>query len=167
MGVTVASRDGERRLRQRDQQEQGKVVGNTVHPGHREEPRLAKAMGDETGGQEAEARSRRAECQSERSGLVLSWEDTIRIGAEKLLDSDEAGDTSYQPAVLNLFGTGDQFHGRQFFYRKGRRVVAAMVLREFEHILFIVHFIFILITSAPPQIIRHQIPEVGDPCYKP
>ena len=86
MGVTVASRDGERHLRQRDQQEQGKVVGNTVHPGHREEPRLAKGMGDETGGQEAEARSRRAECQSERSGLILSGEDTIRIGAEKLLD---------------------------------------------------------------------------------
>lgn len=62
MGVTVASRDGEGHLRQRAQQEQGKVVGNTVYTGHREEPRLAKAMGDEIR-QEAEARSRRAKCQ--------------------------------------------------------------------------------------------------------
>ena len=27
-----------------------------------------------------------------------------------------------------------------------------------------VHFISIFITSAPPQTIRHWIPEVGDPC---
>ena len=46
-------------------------------------------MGDETGGQEAEARTRRAKCQREKSGLVLSGEDTIHIGAEKLLNSDE------------------------------------------------------------------------------
>ena len=27
------------------------------------------------------------------------------------------------------------------------------------------HFISVIITSAPPQIIRPEIPEVGDPCY--
>lgn len=29
------------------------------------------------------------------------------------------------------------------------------------------HFSSIIITSAPPQIIRHQIAEVVDPCYTP
>ena len=37
-----------------------------------------------------------------------------------------------------------------------------MVLGWFKSITFIVHFI----TSASPQIMRHWIPEVGDPCYK-
>ena len=31
---------------------------------------------------------------------------------------------------------------------------------------FIVHFISIIITSASPQIARHQIPEAGGPCSK-
>ena len=33
----------------------------------------------------------------------------------------------------------------------------------FEHITFIAHFISSVFISAPPQIIRHQILEVGDP----
>ena len=33
--------------------------------------------------------------------------------------------------------------------------------------LFIVHFIPINIASAPSQIIRHQLPEVWDPWFKP
>ena len=28
------------------------------------------------------------------------------------------------------------------------------------------HFDYIMVASAPPQSIRHQIPEVGDPCGK-
>ena len=35
----------------------------------------------------------------------------------------------------------------------------------FKCIKFIVHFISIIIASAPTQIIRHKIPEVGDPCF--
>ena len=31
---------------------------------------------------------------------------------------------------------------------------------------FFVHFISVIITSAPPQIISHYIPEFGDPCPK-
>ena len=31
---------------------------------------------------------------------------------------------------------------------------------------FIVHFVSIIVTSAPPQIIRHLILEVGVPCFK-
>ena len=38
-----------------------------------------------------------------------------------------------------------------------------LISGRFKHITFIVHFISIIITSAPPQIIRHQIPEVGEP----
>ena len=41
-----------------------------------------------------------------------------------------------------------------------------MVWGWFKCIIFIVHFISVIITSAPPQIIRHQIPEVGDPCKR-
>ena len=33
-------------------------------------------------------------------------------------------------------------------------------------IAFIVHFISVTFTAAPSQIIRHQIAELGDPCYK-
>ena len=36
--------------------------------------------------------------------------------------------------------------------------------RMIQGITFIVRFIPIIITSALPQIIRHYIPEVGDPC---
>ena len=42
----------------------------------------------------------------------------------------------------------------------------AMVWGWFKHITFIVHFISITITSSLPQIIRHQIPEVGEPCHR-
>ena len=41
--------------------------------------------------------------------------------------------------------------------------VGGVVLGWFNCIILIVHFIFIIITSAPPQIIRHQIPELGAP----
>ena len=37
-----------------------------------------------------------------------------------------------------------------------------MVSRLFKHLTFSVHFISIIITSAPSQIIRHEILEVGD-----
>ena len=36
-----------------------------------------------------------------------------------------------------------------------------VVLVWFKHLTLIVHFISIIITSAPPQIIRHQILEMG------
>ena len=42
----------------------------------------------------------------------------------------------------------------------------AMVWGWFKHITFIVHCTSIIITSSPPQIIRHQIPEVGEPCHR-
>ena len=38
-----------------------------------------------------------------------------------------------------------------------------MVSGWFKCITFLVLFISIIITSAPPRIIRHYIPEVGDP----
>ena len=31
---------------------------------------------------------------------------------------------------------------------------------------FIVYLISLMITSAPPQVIKLEIPEVGDPCFK-
>ena len=36
--------------------------------------------------------------------------------------------------------------------------------RMIQGIIFIVHFISIIITSALPQIVRHYVPEVGDHC---
>ena len=44
--------------------------------------------------------------------------------------------------------------------KRGGRV--GMVSRLFKHLTFSVHFISIIITSAPSQIIRHEILEVGD-----
>ena len=44
--------------------------------------------------------------------------------------------------------------------------VGRMVSGWFKHIAFMVHFISIIIISAPPQIIKHQTPEVGNSCLK-
>ena len=63
-------------------------------------------------------------------------------------------------AVPNLVSTRGWFYVRQFFYRQGWVVVSGW----FKHITLIVHFISIM--SAPPQIIRQEILEVGDPCPK-
>ena len=52
----------------------------------------------------------------------------------------------------NLIGTRDQFCGRQFFHGPGFGV--GMDLGWFKFITCIVHIISIIITSAPPQIIR-------------
>lgn len=40
-----------------------------------------------------------------------------------------------------------------------------IVLGWFEHTTFFVHFISMIIISAAPQVIRHYILEVGDPCF--
>ena len=58
--------------------------------------------------------------------------------------------------VPNLFGTRSWFHGRQFFHGPG---VGRVVSGWFKGIAFIMHLI---ITSTPPQITRHCIPEAGD-----
>ena len=60
-------------------------------------------------------------------------------------------------AVPNLFGTRGWFCGRQFFHGPG---VGRVVSGWFKGIAFIMHLI---ITSTPPQITRHCIPEAGDP----
>ena len=49
---------------------------------------------------------------------------------------------SRKTVVPNLFGSRDQFHGRQFFHRQ----VVGMVSRWFKCITFIVYFISIIIT---------------------
>ena len=66
-------------------------------------------------------------------------------------------ENSHHPwaAVPNLSGTRDGFCGRQIFCEGMRGIVSTW----FKHITFIVHFIS-NITSAPPQVIRRQIPEV-------
>ena len=63
-------------------------------------------------------------------------------------------------SISNLFGTEDQFHWRQFFHELvGEGVVSGLL----KHITFIVRFISVFITSAPPQIIRHWILKVRNP----
>ena len=57
----------------------------------------------------------------------------------------------FMAAVPNLFGTRDQFQGRQFSMKGEEEVVSGC----FRHIAFIVHFIYIIVTSNPHQIIRH------------
>ena len=62
-----------------------------------------------------------------------------------------------KPAVPTLFGTRGWFCGRRFFHGQAMGVYGMIQA----------HFSSIIITSAPPQIIRHQIAEVVDPCYTP
>ena len=73
------------------------------------------------------------------------------------------GMSSSRAAVCSLFGTSDQFLEQKFSIDLGR---VGMVWGWFKCITFIVHFISILIASAPLQIIRPSIPEVGDPCSR-
>ena len=63
----------------------------------------------------------------------------------------------YRSVVPNLFGTRGRFRGRQFFH--GLEV--GVVFRWFKHFTVSEHFI----TSASPQIVRHQILEVKDPYW--
>ena len=65
-------------------------------------------------------------------------------------------------ASPQLFDTRGQFHARQFFHGSGSG--GRMASGWLKCVAFIVHFISIVITSVPPQIIRRQIPEVRDPC---
>ena len=69
-------------------------------------------------------------------------------------------------AVPNLLGTreGPVLLKTIFPRTKGWRR-GGVVSGWFKCITFIVHFISVIITSAPPQTIRHQIPEAGDPCH--
>ena len=63
----------------------------------------------------------------------------------------------WSPSVLAL---GTSFVEDKLFHRLGGdgfRLIQA-------HFIYQAHFISTTITSAPPQIIRHQIPEVGDHC---
>ena len=62
-------------------------------------------------------------------------------------------------AVPNLFGTKDWFPGKQFFHGLGWGVVSGW----FKHLTLTVHCISIITVSAPPQILRHEILEVGGP----
>ena len=60
--------------------------------------------------------------------------------------------------VPNLFGTRDQFHGRQFFHEQEQWVMVGCWAEGFGMIqarYIYLHFISIIITLAPPQIIRH------------
>ena len=61
--------------------------------------------------------------------------------------------------VPRLFGTRNWFHGRQIFQRLGRGVLVSGWLKCTAFIVY-----FVIISSAPPQTIRYQIPEIVDPC---
>ena len=67
---------------------------------------------------------------------------------------------SAQAAVRSLSGTRDPFRGRRFLHRWRR----GGFWSDFKHIAFIL--CFIIITCAPPQIIRHSILKVEDPWAK-
>ena len=66
---------------------------------------------------------------------------------------------SSEAPVSDLFGTRDQFC-RTFSMDRIREGGGFVMI---QHITCIVHFISIIITSAPPQITRPQIPKAGDP----
>lgn len=62
-------------------------------------------------------------------------------------------------AVLHLSVTRNGFCRRQFFHGLGRRVV----LEGFKHVTLIVRFVFVIITSVPPQITRQLFQSPGTP----
>ena len=64
----------------------------------------------------------------------------------------------------NLLAPGCSFTEDDFSLDQWVGEVAGWFQGESKCIALIVHFISIIITSGPPEIIRHQIPEVGDPC---
>ena len=57
-----------------------------------------------------------------------------------------------EAAVPNLSGTRDLLPGRQLNYRVEGK---GMVLGWFKYMTFIVHFISMIVSSTPPQIITH------------
>ena len=70
------------------------------------------------------------------------------------------GRQSYRTVVPNSFGTRYQIQGRQIFPGVGGDGFRMIQ----EHYIFVCFIsIIIIIISAPPQIIRHYILEVGDP----
>lgn len=64
---------------------------------------------------------------------------------------------SVSPAVPSLFGARDWLRGRLFFHRPGSG-------GWFHGDSGALHLLCTLTTSVPPQIIKHSILEVGDPC---
>ena len=53
--------------------------------------------------------------------------------------------------VPNLFGTREQFRGRQFFHGLGWEMISGW----FKCATFPVHFISVIIASVIPQVIQH------------
>ena len=72
------------------------------------------------------------------------------------------GPGRFDPGVSASLAPGTSFMEDSFSTDPGRRDALGMI----RVIKLIVHFISVTITAAPSQIIRHQIAEVGDPCYK-
>ena len=63
-------------------------------------------------------------------------------------------------AALGHLGPGGNFSTRR------RRGWGGGWFQDDWSLIFIVHFISTMTTSAPPQIISHQVLEVGDLCYR-
>ena len=61
--------------------------------------------------------------------------------------------------VRSVSGAGHQLPGRQFSHS----LSGEMIWGQFKHVTSIVRCISTIITSAPPRINRHEIPEAGDP----
>ena len=70
--------------------------------------------------------------------------------------------TSSRAVKPYLFDTRESILWKTVFSQIGVGVVS----RCFKLITCIVHFISNIMTSAAPQIIRHQIPKVVDPCSR-
>ena len=84
-------------------------------------------------------------CVVKRNWVLDLWKKCPKVALATNLES-------LGTAIPNLFGTRDQFRGRQFFHALG---VGRVVWGWFKSITFIVHFTSLIFTSAPSQIIRH------------
>ena len=76
--------------------------------------------------------------------------------------------TPLRTVVPKLFGTRHRFHGRKFSHNLGqwRGGRGGDSTENIQASTVTVRFISVSIPSAAPQIIRHQMPEVGEPWLK-
>ena len=69
--------------------------------------------------------------------------------------------TDSRAVVPSFFGTPVSW--KTVFPRTG---VWEGWFRVFKCLIFILYFVSVIVTSAPPWVIRHQIPEAGDPALE-
>jgi len=96
----------------------------------------------------------------------------VEVGTLSVVCVFPEANQSFGSEVMKKFTFVRKLNNIQYFFLQ-RNFVAwngffhslsgEMIWGQFKHMTSIVRFISIIITSAPPRINRHEIPEAGDP----